>query len=168
MDDSPSHLRGAMIGPMASEPNPEGAWVFLSHSHLDLAKVRQVRNALEAKGHNPLMFFLKCLDDDAGLDDLIRREIEARTWFLLCQSPNARASRWVQEEVGIIKSLEGKVYEEIDLDDDLESQVESVVALSRRATVFISYSRYEREVALSDPPTRSSRTISVLGWTATR
>ena len=58
-----------------------------------------------------------------------------------------KASRWVQDEVGIIKSLE--VYEEIDLDDDPESQVERVVALSRRATVFISYSPYDYEVALA-------------------
>jgi hypothetical protein len=132
---------------MAPEPVSEGAWVFLSHSHLDLEKVRRVRNALEAKGHNPLMFFLKCLDDDSGIDDLIRREIEARTWFLLCQSTNANASRWVQEEVRIIKGLEGKVYEEIDLDGDLESQVERVTALSRRATVFISYARSDTEAA---------------------
>ena len=132
---------------MASEPVSEGAWVFLSHSHLDLEKVRHIRNALEAKGHNPLMFFLKCLDDDSGIDDLIRREIEARTWFVLCQSANAKASRWVQEEIGIIKSLEGKVYEEIDLDDDLELQIDRVTALSRRATVFISYTRSDWETA---------------------
>ena len=133
---------------MAGEEQVEGAWVFLSHSHKDLEKVRRIRDSLEAKGHNPLMFFLKCLDDDSELDDLIRREIDARTWFILCQSPNASASRWVQQEVEIIKGLEGKAYEEIDLDDDLESQVERAAALSRRATVFISYSREtEGEVA---------------------
>jgi hypothetical protein len=49
----------------------EGAWIFLSHSHRDLHEVRHVRDALEAKGHQPLLFFLKCLDDDAEIDDLI-------------------------------------------------------------------------------------------------
>lgn len=132
---------------MTEEGRAEGAWIFLSHSHKDLEKVRRIRNALEVKGHNPLLFFLKCLSDDSELDDLIRREIEARTWFILCDSPNSRTSRWVQEEVEIIKSLEGKVYVEIDLDKDLDIQVERVTALSKRATVFISYSRADVGVA---------------------
>jgi hypothetical protein len=45
-----------------------GAWIFVSHSHRDLEKVREIRNELERRGHNPLLFFLKCLsDDDARL-----------------------------------------------------------------------------------------------------
>jgi TIR domain len=132
---------------MNEEERAEGAWIFLSHSHKDLEKVREIRNALEAKGQNPLMFFLKCLDDDSELDDLIRREIEARTWFVLCESPNARVSRWVRAEIEIIKRLEGKVYEVIDLDDDLDVQVERVTALSKRATVFISSSRADADIA---------------------
>jgi hypothetical protein len=132
---------------VTEEGPPEGAWIFLSHSHKDLDKVRRIRDELEAQGHNPLMFFLKCLDDAAELDDLIRREIEARTWFILCGSANAKASRWVQEEIRIIKGLEGKVYEEIDLDAELETQVEGVTALSKRATVFISHASSDLEVA---------------------
>jgi hypothetical protein len=125
-----------------------GAWVFVSHSHADLAKVRRIRDALETKGHNPLLFFLKCLDDEAELDDLIRREIEARTWFILCDSPNARASRWVQEEVEIIKSLGGvRRVEVIDLDDDLDTQLERVAAQSKVATVYISYAGADEGVA---------------------
>lgn len=116
-----------------------GAWIFLSHSHRDFDKVRVVRNALEERGHRPLMFFLKCMDDDAeGLPDLIRREIEARTWFLLCDSPNAQASSWVQAEVEIIKSLDGKVHETVDLDSPLEEQIDRIEALSRRASVYVS------------------------------
>lgn len=41
-----------------------GIWVFLSHSNKDYDKVRTVRNILEEHGFRPLMFFLKCLDDD--------------------------------------------------------------------------------------------------------
>jgi len=58
-------------------------------------------------GHNPLLFFLKCLSDHSELDDLIRREIEAAKFFLLCDSPNSQASRWVQHEVELIKSMKG-------------------------------------------------------------
>lgn len=116
----------------------EGAWIFLSHSHKDIEKVRLIRNKLEQNGHNPILFFLKCLnDDDAELPDLLRREIEARNWFLLCDSPHARASKYVQEEVSVIKSLEGKVFRTIDLFDNLETQLETIESLSRQATVFV-------------------------------
>jgi hypothetical protein len=32
-----------------------GAWIFLSHSHPDIDKMRQIRNALESKGHYPVI-----------------------------------------------------------------------------------------------------------------
>lgn len=49
-------------------------WVFLSHSNKDYEKVRIVRNILEEHGFRPLMFFLKCLDDDKN-DEEVRRLI---------------------------------------------------------------------------------------------
>jgi hypothetical protein len=94
---------------------PDGAWIFLSHSTKDWDEVRRVRNLLEEKGHRPLVFFLKCLTEHSELDDLIRREIDARSWFLLCDSESARQSSWVQAEVAYIKEMQGKYYEEIDL-----------------------------------------------------
>jgi len=124
-----------------------GAWIFVSHSHSDLTKVRRVRDELEALGHNPLLFFLKCLGDDDEIDSLIRREIEARTWFVLCDSANARTSRWVQSEVEIIKDLAGKVYEVIDLDGDIEEQLDRIARLARQATVFMSYADADRPLA---------------------
>ena len=133
---------------MSKDITEEGAWIFLSHSHRDLEEVRLVRNELEQKGHNPLMFFLKCLNDDSELDDLIKREIEARTWFLLCDSPNARRSRWVQKEIEMIMSLEGKVYKTINLEDDFEEQLKEIQALEKRATIFFSYSFRDKEIAL--------------------
>ncbi|MFX1481198.1 MAG: toll/interleukin-1 receptor domain-containing protein [Promethearchaeota archaeon] len=132
---------------MSKDITSEGAWIFLSHSHKDLEKVRAVRNELEQKGHNPLMFFLKCLNDNSELDDLIEREIEARTWFLLCESPNARKSRWVQKEIEIIKSLEGKVYKTINLEEDFAKQLKKIRAFERRATIFISYLYDDRDTA---------------------
>ncbi len=133
--------------PTGPQDEAVGAWIFVSHSNKDLAQVRIVRDALEARGHHPLLFFLKCLGDDVEIDDLVRREIEARTWFVLCDSENARTSRWVQSEVDFIKSLVGKVYEVVDLDGGLDGQLERIDRLSRRATVFLSYSPPDEAVA---------------------
>jgi hypothetical protein len=130
-------------------PKPEeGAWIFVSHSHRDLQSVRRVRDALEANGHQPLLFFLKCLGDDAEIDGPIRREIEARQFFLLCDSVNARESRWVQQEVALIKELAGKVSLALELDGDWQNQLQVIDELSRRATVFISHlSRGDTQIA---------------------
>jgi hypothetical protein len=129
----------------AGEHPNEGAWIFVSHSHRDLNEVRRVRDALEAKGHQPLLFFLKCLGDGGEVDDLIRREIGARQFFLLCDSPNAKVSRWVQQEVRLIKDLPDKVRVNVALDSDWQTQLEAIDELSRRATVFLSYSRRSKE-----------------------
>ena len=125
-----------------------GAWVFVSHSHRDLEKVREIRNYLEGRGHNPLLFFLKCLDDDdARLPDLIRDEIRARNWFVLCDSPNARTSRYVNDENAIVQSLEEKSQETIDLERELEPQLYKLDRLLKRATVFLSYAPADREIS---------------------
>lgn len=124
---------------MTSSNSPEGAWIFVSHSHLDLLAVRTVRNELENLGHNPLLFYLKCMEEESGqLPNLIKREIQARNWFVLCESENSRQSSWVKKEVDMITSMSGKVYQTIQLDLPLAPQVEKLKALSKRATVFIS------------------------------
>ena len=67
--------------------NNEKLTIFLSHSHKDVEKVRKIRDILEIIGCEPLMFFLKCLDDDNDkLEDFIKREIDARNIFLYCKS----------------------------------------------------------------------------------
>jgi len=119
--------------------NENGAWIFVSHSLKDWNKVREIRNQLELKGHKPLLFFLKCLNDNSEVDDLIKREIAARNWFILCDSVNAKESKWVQTEIDFIRSLPDKVYQVIDLDDDLDSQIEGIKTLSKRITIFLSY-----------------------------
>ena len=125
----------------------DGAWIFLSHSHKDFDQVVPLRNSLEEQGHHPLLFFLKCLDDDAEIDSLIEREIRARSWFVLCDSENARASRWVKEEIGIIRKLPEKTSITVNLDDDLDNQLKAIRDLTLRATVFLSYSRQDRPIA---------------------
>ena len=76
----------------------KGGYIFLSHSHDDIEKVRKIRNALEKDGFEPLCFYLKCLEDDDEIADLIKREIDAREWFVFVDSENARKSRWVTLE----------------------------------------------------------------------
>lgn len=122
-----------------------GAWIFVSHSFKDSEKVRALRNELEAQGHYPLLFFLKCLNDDSELDDLIRREIEAREWFLLCDSQNARASHKVQQEIDIIKRLPSRAFETVDLDAEFAVQLERANLLTRRATIYISHANSDGE-----------------------
>lgn len=118
------------------------AWIFVSHSHRDLEKVRQIRNYLEKHCANPLLFFLKCLsDDDALLPQLISDEISARNWFVLCDSQNARNSNWVQREKALVMEHKSKGFETIDLEQDLESQYYKLDRICKRATVFISYAR---------------------------
>ena len=85
-----------------------GGWVFLSHSHLDIDIVRQIRNKLEKMGFNPLTFYLKCLNDDDEIEELIKREIREREWFIFVNSRNARNSRWVETERDYIEEIGGK------------------------------------------------------------
>ena len=44
----------------------------------------------------------------------MKREIDARKRFILCDSPNAQASKYVQSEVDYIRSRK-RMYEIIDL-----------------------------------------------------
>lgn len=125
----------------------QGAFIFVSHSSKDWTKVREIRNYLEEKGHYPLLFHLKCLDDDDEINDLLKREIQARNWFVLCDSEHARSSKYVSNEIDYIKSLDDKVFEVIDLKKEVDSQLEKLERLSKRATVFLSYSRADRDLA---------------------
>ena len=93
--------------------------VFLSHSHKDVEKVRRIRDLLELLECEPIIFFLKCLDDENGeLEDFIKREIDARNVFLYCKSKNAEQSVWVQKELEYIKSFPDKRWGEINIDED--------------------------------------------------
>lgn len=115
-------------------------WVFLSHSHKDYEKVSFVRNLLEERNYRPLMFYLNCLDDDSEIEDLIKREIDSRAYFILCDSKNSRLSTWVREEEDYIRS-KGRLYEIIDIESGKE-QIEAAIShFEHREGVFISYSR---------------------------
>ena len=122
------------------------SWVFLSHSNLDYERVTFVRNVLERNNKRPIMFFLKCLEKEDELSDLLKREIDARDQFILCDSENARRSKWVQDEVRYIKS-KGRVYQTINLEDSDEAIEKEVTDFVNRSKVFISYSHYDISLA---------------------
>lgn len=111
-------------------------WVFLSHSHEDYENVLKVRDLLEQDSYRPIMFFLRCLENDDEVDVLIKREIDARKRFILCDSENARKSKWVQREVEYIKSKD-RLYETVNLDASIEEIAQSLKNFKRRSTVYI-------------------------------
>lgn len=123
-------------------------WVFLSHSHEDYEKVRKVRDVLEDWHMRPLMFFLKCLNDHDEIDSLIKREIDCRTRFILCDSKNARKSKWVQKEVEYIRAKD-RICETIDLSLPIEEIKKKLNEFKRKATLFLSYCREETSLATS-------------------
>ena len=125
-----------------------GPWIFISHSLKDWEKVRNIRNILENEGAKPLLFFLKCLTEDSEIDGLIKREIKERNFFLLCESNNTVNSVWVRSEVEFVKTFKDKVFETIELDKELDSQIFIIKKLLKRATVFLSYARLEEDIAI--------------------
>ncbi len=124
-----------------------GGWVFISHSHRDIEKVRRIRNHLEKMGFEPLMFYLKCLSDENEIEELIKREIDEREWFIYADSPNARASKWVQTEREHIETHDGKRVFTIDLNADIDEQLRTIEHIARQMRVFLSYSRSDRALA---------------------
>lgn len=123
-------------------------WIFLSHSNKDFEKVRMIRNYLEDRSCRPLMFYLKCLSNDDEIDALIKREIDCRTRFIICESENTRSSKWVQSEVNYIKSQQ-RAYETVDLnksDDEIKSQLDELV---KSTQIYLSYSRKDMNIVNS-------------------
>lgn len=119
-------------------------WVFLSHSHEDYNRVRKVRDILENQDLRPLMFFLKCLNDDDEINDLIKREIDARTRFIYCKSNKAEHSKWVQKELAYIQQNR-RSYDVIDLslsDEELSAQLKNY---ANSLHVYFNYSNQFKE-----------------------
>jgi hypothetical protein len=127
-------------------PSEGGGYLFLSHSHADIVKVRAIRNRLEEDGFDPLCFYLKCLDDDSEIEGLIKREIDAREWFLFLNSENSRRSKWVRMEREYIASIPQKKVLTIDLDDPTSVE-RTLCKIRRNLRVFLAYSRRDGGLA---------------------
>lgn len=122
-------------------------WIFLSHSSADFDKVRLIRNYLEEKSFRPLMFYLKCLESEEETFNLIKREIDVRTRFILCDSKNARASKWVKKEMDYISNtFPERSYEILDLSKPLEQITDQIDAYTQTTNIFISYSRAQQSL----------------------
>jgi len=143
-------------------------WVFISHSHQDIALVRRIRNHLEGLGFEPVMFYLKCLSDEDEIETLIKREIDQREWFIYADSPNSRKSKWVKTEREYIETLDGKKVFTIDLSANLAQQFREVEHIARQMKVFISYAhddtdlmlRFKEHFTLRDMQVLTDRDIS--------
>ena len=128
-------------------------YFFISHSHLDIEKVRVIRNVIEETFfYEPILFFLKCISNDTELQDLIYREISERIWFVYCKSKNAESSKYVQQERAYLQKLieSGKRINVVESELDkfeiwdkecyeyLRSQIAYQIKISK---IFISYPR---------------------------
>lgn len=130
----------------------DGCWIFLSHSSSDIEKVRLIRNEFEKYGQNPLAFHLKCLttDTESGkqeLDNLIKREIDAREWFVFCDSDSARLSEYVQMEMNYIIGKSKKKIWSIDMSRPIGEIRKAVEDICTRMKVFISFRGCDRPIA---------------------
>lgn len=128
--------------------------IFLSHSHQDEETLRKIRDVLEILNCEPLIFFLKCLDDNnTELEDFIKREIEARNIFLYCKSSNAEHSVWVQKELEYIKSFDEKRLYEIDIENGFESGIVNLLIciqnIIKNNKVFILGTAADKQISLA-------------------
>lgn len=147
---------------MGIEKDNDDIWVFLSHSNKDYDLVRDIRNKMEEHGMRPLMFFLKCLDDEPEIFDLLKREIDVRPRFILCDSENAQASEWVRREVEYIKS-KNRQYITIDLHNP-ETFVEKILEMKRRSQVYVAYSLKNEDIAETIKLALRKRGFIVYSW----
>lgn len=134
-------------------------YFFISHSHLDIEKVRIIRNIIEETFfYEPILFFLKCLSDEEEIQSLIRREIYERIWFVYCKSKNAENSRYVREERAYIQQLidSGKRINVLNVeldkfniwDGECHEYIRSQIAYQIRKTKpFICCSQYDGRAA---------------------
>ena len=125
--------------------NGKEIWIFLSHSNKDFEKVRFIRNYLEEHSCRPLMFYLKCLSNDDEIDNLIKREIDCRTRFIICDSESSRESKWVQSEVAYIKS-QLRAYDTIDLSMSNEEISTLLDEIIKGTQIYLSYHRNDAEL----------------------
>lgn len=124
------------------------SWVFVSHSSHDIDAVRVVRNYLEEQGGAPLLFHLVSLTEPEEFWPLIEREIEARNFFLYCESAAARESEWVQRERETVERLQERrvIRKESIRVDSGDIHLRKLDEFLAKTRVFPSSSRRDRDV----------------------
>ena len=134
-------------------PEGLGGYIFVSHSHEDIKKVRLIRNYLENREIEPILFYLRCMKDGteeqkAELWSLIRREIDGRDWFLYLDSENARNSRWVQREKEYAEEKKDGHIIRLNLEEEMEALQSRIEKLGRAMRAYISYSHNDEALYL--------------------
>ena len=134
-------------------------YFFISHSHLDIEKVRIIRNIIEETFfYEPILFFLKCLSDENEINHLLQREIAERIWFVYCKSKNAEQSKFVQNERkyiddlmkrGTYKQLLTVELDEFEIWDErcYEYIRQQIAYQIRKTKIFLSYSHRDEATA---------------------
>lgn len=136
-----------------SQPIGRYTYLFISHSHHDIKDVRIIRNELEECGYEPICFFLASLHEEDELDSLIKKEIDARRFFVYADSSRARESPWVRKELEHLRNTGREVDRTINLDVDLNPDSKKdylrkeAQRLIKSLKVFLSYSHRDIEVA---------------------
>lgn len=140
------------IQPSTHLEEKANGWIFLSHSSDDYQDVRIIRNYLEDRGFSAIMFYLKCYNPqrkDSDMDKvqkIIKCEINKRNIFVLCDSANARKSKFVQKEISIVKQKKNTIFVELDLDNfknKKDDELEKLDIFIKKATLFFSYSNID-------------------------
>lgn len=126
--------------------------IFLSHSHKDIDIVRKIRDILELINCDPILFYLKCLDEDNDeLESFIKREIESRNIFIYCKSKNSQNSRWVQKELEYIRSFDDRRLYTLDIEKSFEQNIVSMLnelaKMIKNNTVVLFFSESNRSIA---------------------
>ena len=129
-----------------------GGYIFVSHSHADLKKVRKIRNYLESREIEPILFYLHCMKDgndkdQAELRRLINREIDARDWFLYLDSENARRSAWVQDEVKYAEQTKNGDIIRLNLDSAIGDLQKKFEKIGRAMRIYLTYSARDQYIA---------------------
>lgn len=107
----------------------EDIYVFLSHSNKDFDRVRTLRNLLEENGFRPIMFYLKCMEDESRLPELnklIYDEIDHRNRFIYCKSENSKKSHWCSLEIEHLKST-NRTFDIVNIEKASDEELEQYV-----------------------------------------
>lgn len=124
-------------------------YIFLSHSHKDLDVVRKIRNEFEENNIEPILFYLRCMDNPNSeeaklLEKLIHEEIDARDFVVYAKSNNSETSKWVQNELSYIKRTQPQNIKTITLDKNyslIKEEIEDILKNRRILTINYDYDK---------------------------